>query len=394
MGRKRTGSVDFWRSKWRARVAGELVDLFESEDAAWRAIAAWLERDEERGPETTRGWFEKWFDDRELAGDTRGVHKERSVYRQHIATAEFAETMLRRVRPMDIQGHLTALSKKPAVSVITFGRGEDKRSEYRATGRTLSRQTVVHVRRILRDGFGAAVMAGKVAASPVTKEVKVPKMARVEEDEDVWSWLTAEEIKALLDVLPTPRLRAIFAVAVYVGLREGELWGLRWQDMAMDAAVPHLNVRKSYDGPTKTKGSRRTVPLLDPVYAALKEYRAEVKITKLGQLVFPADHGGCYSKGYDADWPDHPSATGTRPGWRTKAGIRDHVRFHDLRHTCASHLVQGSWGRVWSLHQVMQWMGHADIKTTLRYAHLAPGGLLQAMADLRNEAGSDLLGGL
>jgi integrase len=382
--------VDFWRGQWRARVRGELVGLFATEDDAWRAVGAWLARDDENGPQTTRSWFEGWLDEREKGGDIRGVDKERSVYRQHIASAKFADVVLRRVRPIDIQAHLTLLSKKPAVSAITFGRGDAKQKKLRETDRTLSRQTVTHVRRILRDGFGAAVLAGKLTSNPVTEQVKVPKMARVLEDEDAWSWLTVDEIEALMQALPTLRLRAFFAAAIYVGLRDGELLGLRWQDLHMDAEVPNLDVRKSYDGPTKTKGSRRTVPLLAPVLDALKAYRKTITIGKVGQLVFPADDGGCYSKGYDADWTDHPSATGTRDGWRSKAKVRPHVRFHDLRHTCASHLVQGSWGLKLTLHQAMQWMGHSDIKTTLRYAHLAPDGLL-GVAGLWNESRTRVL---
>lgn len=393
MGRQRTGSIDFWRGQWRARIAGELVGLWPpaERERAEKALAAWLARDDARGPRTTRMWFAKWFTERELAGDTRGVHKERSVYKQHIASSDIADVVVRRVRPIDIQRLLTKLSKKRAVSVVTFGRGDTRRSEYRETDRTLARQVVVHVRRILRDGFGAAVLDGKCSSNPVTEQVKVPKMAKVQEDEDVWCWLTLEEIKALFDILPTARLRAFFAVAIYVGLRDGELLGLRWQDVKLSADVPHINVRRSYDGPTKTKGSRRTVPLLDQVFVHLDAYRKTVEVTNLWQLVFPADHGGCYSKGYDADWADHPSAAGTRDGWRTKAKIRGHVRFQDLRHTCASQLIQGGWGKYWTLLQIMQWLGHSDIKTTQRYAHLSPRGLLGEMADLRNECGTALL---
>lgn len=389
MGRKRTGSVDLWRGKWRARVAGELIDLFASEEDAWKAVDAWLKIDEEKGPHTVATWFEKWLDERELAGDTRGIQKERSVYKQHIATADFADTIVRRVDPIDIQAHLTVLSKKNAVSTITFGTGDRRRSVDRPTDRKLSRQTVTHVRRILRDGFGAAVLAKRCVRNPVTDEVKVPKMAKVEEDEDVWTWLTLKEIAELFETLPTVRLRAFFAVAIYVGLRDGELLGLRWQDVVFDG-VPHVKVRRSYEGPTKTKGSRRSVPLLDPVHQALLEWRRETKITKIGALVFPADDGGCYSAGYDADWADHPGIGG-RDGWRTRAKIRSHVRFHDLRHTCGSQLIQGGWGKRWTLLQIMQWLGHSDIKTTQRYAHLAPDGLLGAMADLRNESGTALL---
>lgn len=64
---------------------------------------------------------------------------------------------------------------------------------------------------------------------------------------------------------------------------------------------------------------------------------------------------------YTAKWPKVAQAVFAR-----------HVRFHDLRHTCASHLVMGSWGRPWRLEEVRQMLGHSSITATERYAHLAP----------------------
>jgi integrase len=48
------------------------------------------------------------------------------------------------------------------------------------------------------------------------------------------------------------------------------------------------------------------------------------------------------------------------------------VRFHDLRHTCASHLVSGTWGRAWRLEEVRDYLGHSNISVTQRYAHMSP----------------------
>jgi hypothetical protein len=56
------------------------------------------------------------------------------------------------------------------------------------------------------------------------------------------------------------------------------------------------------------------------------------------------------------------------------------VRFHDLRHTCASHLVSGTWGRRWSLEEVQRVLGHGSRSTTERYAHLAEDALDHAAA--------------
>lgn len=84
--------------------------------------------------------------------------------------------------------------------------------------------------------------------------------------------------------------------------------------------------------------------------------------------VWPAADGACHRDGYDAGW-----ARVLR-----LAGITRRVRFHDLRHTCASHLVQGTWGRVWTLAEVRTVLGHGSVRLTERYAHLCPGGIHDA----------------
>ena len=70
-----------------------------------------------------------------------------------------------------------------------------------------------------------------------------------------------------------------------------------------------------------------------------------------------------HTKGYDAQWAKK---------WRSAAGMRADVRVHDLRHTCASHLIMGTWGRAWRLEEVQVVLGHASRTTTERHARLAP----------------------
>jgi hypothetical protein len=60
------------------------------------------------------------------------------------------------------------------------------------------------------------------------------------------------------------------------------------------------------------------------------------------------------------------------PALRRRAGISRRVRWHDLRHTCASSLVAGWWGRTWALIEVCALLGHSSVAVTELYAHLAP----------------------
>jgi len=93
-------------------------------------------------------------------------------------------------------------------------------------------------------------------------------------------------------------------------------------------------------------------------------------VTRLhhSELVWPATNGGRRDKGEPHWWKDAVRA----------AGIDRNVRWHDLRHTCASSLIAGWWGRKWSLEEVKEMLGHASITTTERYAHLAESEIQKA----------------
>jgi integrase len=102
-------------------------------------------------------------------------------------------------------------------------------------------------------------------------------------------------------------------------------------------------------------------------------------------LVWGRDDGGCHAPGYDAGWADtigRMQKDGTRKinlGARSLAGITRNVRLHDLRHTCASHLISGSpaWRRrgwireTLTMKEVSEWLGHSSTAITEKiYAHL------------------------
>ena len=209
---------------------------------------------------------------------------------------------------------------------------------------------------------------------------------------------TVEEIADVLRVVQgDPMRRSILAVAIYAGLRKGELWQMRWRNVDLDGDHPEARVR----GQLKSESSERTVPLLPPAVAALRAWKATQDAARAAKgdpiqmdpLVWPSDSGGVRREDDDATWGDRPSKArdGSRrvtPGIKARAGIERRVRFHDLRHTCASHLVQGSWGAVYSLEEVRQWMGHSTIGVTQRYAHMSPQGLRAKAAAMRQIMGT------
>jgi integrase len=167
--------------------------------------------------------------------------------------------------------------------------------------------------------------------------------------------------------LPADKLLACcLHVAIYTGLRKGELLGLRWQDLDLD--TQHLTVARSY-GALPKSGKARHLRLPPVCVPRLRQWRAVCPVGPAG-LVFPAAHGGGHL----------PHALLGLPKLLTAAGVRCPAHpWHALRHTFASHyLMQG--GNILALQRIL---GHSEIKMTMIYAHLAPDFLGAEMARLK-----------
>ncbi len=91
-------------------------------------------------------------------------------------------------------------------------------------------------------------------------------------------------------------------------------------------------------------------------------------------LVFPAPSKAVYSREHRWGWDERRYGSDIP----TRAGIERRVPFHALRHTCASMLVSGEWGRAWTIEEVCAFLGHSSITVTQRYAHLCRGALQRA----------------
>jgi len=143
------------------------------------------------------------------------------------------------------------------------------------------------------------------------------------------------------------------------GMRFGELCALRWADVQMDLAF--LTVR----GVTAKNGTTRHIPLNAEALEVLRTWHpAEIDDST---FVFSGR----------TDDPIVDIKTAWLPLVREQANIAN-FRFHDLRHTFASKLVMAGV----DLNTVRELLGHADIKMTLRYAHLAPEHKAAAVAKL------------
>jgi integrase len=167
-----------------------------------------------------------------------------------------------------------------------------------------------------------------------------------------------EEVWALVRAAASEQDAALFLTAAFTGLRMGELLALRWRDV--DFPGSSTRVRASYYAghlTTPKSGKVRAVPLAPDVASALAQLGRRENRVGDDDLVF-AGEAGSYLDG---------SALRRRyKAALDAAGLRP-LRFHDLRHTFGTRMIAKA-----DIRRVQEWMGHADIQTTMRYLHFAP----------------------
>ncbi len=187
--------------------------------------------------------------------------------------------------------------------------------------------------------------------------------------------LSAEETRRLLDAARGDKLEALYVLAVHTGMRQGELLALKWQDVDLENA--RLSVRRTITmsggrillGEPKTKKSRRTVRLTDAAVRALRGHLARQLewIGRFGDLY--RDEGLVFAS--EVGSPMNPTNLRTRSfAALLKRANLPRIRFHDLRHTCATLLLSRN------VHPkyVQELLGYANIAITLdTYSHVVPG---------------------
>ncbi len=167
-----------------------------------------------------------------------------------------------------------------------------------------------------------------------------------------------EEVLALIRAAASAQDGAIFLTAAFTGLRRGELLALRWRDV--DFAGSLIRVRGSYAAGALTSpksGKVRSVPMAPDVARALAELGQRVDWTGEDDLVFPGEGG---------DYLDGSALRRRYASALKRAGLRQ-LRFHDLRHTFGTRMIAQA-----DIRRVQEWMGHADVQTTMRYLHYVP----------------------
>ena len=187
--------------------------------------------------------------------------------------------------------------------------------------------------------------------------------------------LSPDEARNLIEAARGDKLEAPYILAVHTGMRQGELLGLKWEDVDLNEGVIHIRrtvVRSGGRislGEPKTKGSRRPVHLTGAAVEALKAHleRQLEDIERLGDLY--RDHGLVFTS--EVGTLINPSNLRRRSfaPLLQRAGL-PRIRFHDLQHTCATLLPSRN------VHPkyVQELLGHATVAITLdTYSHVIRG---------------------
>jgi integrase len=245
----------------------------------------------------------------------------------------------------------------------------------------LSSTTVHHLHAVLHKALHNAVRLGLVQRN-VADLVDRPRQRHVE-----LAYLSPEQAQRLLATAVGDRLEALYVLALTTGMREGELLALRWHDVDLAAAT--LQVRATLQclggrlelAEPKSARSRRRIALSAVAVTALQGHweRQQAERQLLGpvwdtasDLVFPNSIGKPINPSNLVCREFHPLLK--------KAGL-PRMRFHDLRHTAASLLLN----RGVNIKVVSEMLGHADVSMTLRvYAHVMP-HMQQAAASIMDD---------
>lgn len=319
----------------RTRTAGAFIRKQDAKDAAAEQEAKmrrgdWI--DPSRGRESFSEWAGTYmatsFDQR-----ASSQARDESYYRIHILPA-FGPSALAEIEPGDVQRWVTALS----------------------TG--LAPASVAIAYRILSQIMRAAEDAGYIGRSPC-RGVRLPRVVRHE-----MRFLSAGELERLADAAPA-RFRAMIVTAGYLGLRWGEVAGLKRTRLnllqgTLEVSEILVEVAGALSfGEPKTNASRRLLSLPAFLVDELKQHIEDHSTHP--ELVFAGRDGGALYRG-----------AFRRRVWLPAVESSDlaPLRFHDLRHTAAALMIaSGTHPKV-----VQSRLGHASITTTLDlYGHKLPG---------------------
>lgn len=232
--------------------------------------------------------------------------------------------------------------------------------------------TALYYHRLMKQALSYAVKKD-ILLYNVMDKVDAPK-----KNNFVAKHYSREEALELLEIAKDDPIYLPILLSTYYGLRWSEVLGLRWESIDFEAntiTIEHTVTVANIDGKhviiandtTKTKASFRTLPLVPSFRAKLLEVKAEQEHNRklCGKSYNKAESQYIYTDALgNRTKPNY--LTSAFPEFMVKNGFR-RLRFHDLRHSCASLLLASGV----PLKQIQEWLGHSDFAITANtYAHL------------------------
>ena len=249
---------------------------------------------------------------------------------------------------------------------------EDIQEFYSAQLERVSANTVIHYHAVIHRALKYAVKIKTIQSNPAVN------VERPRKEKFIGSFYDKKEINTLFDSIQGHPLEVAIKLAAFYGLRREEIIGLKWTAIDFEnntLTIQHTVTECNLDGKhievasdtAKTDSSLRTMPLVT-------NFRAMLLAKKEKQEHYRKLCGRSYCKEY----LDYIFVNEMGERWKPRYlsdgfkrileqnGLR-RIRFHDLRHTCASLLLANNV----PMKKIQEWLGHSDFSTTANiYAHL------------------------
>ncbi len=238
----------------------------------------------------------------------------------------------------------------------------------------LTGNTVLHYHNVIRKALQTALKLDLILSNPADR-VERPK-----KEQFIGSFYSQAELNTLFTLIKDDPLQIVIYLASFYGLRRSEVLGLKWDAFDFDnktITIKHKAIETRKDNKrvillkdkTKNQSSYRTLPLVDDIIVILQEHKKQIDENK--KLC-----GNSYNKKY-LDYicvdsmgklfrPEYVTDHFTLIMNKNKDILRK-IRFHDLRHSCASLLL----AKGIPMKEIQDWLGHSTYSTTANiYAHL------------------------